>query len=61
MVHKSLSLTLGQSFEHIILYTYNGAAIFFPEPSLYMEYGTMMLYSSVMTATNRNWNRLESV
>ena len=29
MVHKSLSLTLGQSFEHITLYTYNGAAIFF--------------------------------
>ena len=28
MVHKSLSLTLGQSFEHITLYTYNGAAIF---------------------------------
>ena len=29
MVHKSLSLTLWQSFEHITLYTYNGAAIFF--------------------------------
>ena len=28
MVHKSLSQTLGQSFEHITLYTYNGAAIF---------------------------------
>ena len=27
MVHKSLLLTLGQSFEHITLYTYNGAAI----------------------------------
>ena len=27
MVHKSLSLTLGQSFEHITLYSYNGAAI----------------------------------
>ena len=29
MVYKSLWLTLGQSFEHITLYTYNGAAIFY--------------------------------
>ena len=29
MVHKSLWLSLGQSFEHVTLYTYNGTAIFF--------------------------------
>ena len=43
MVHKSLWLSLGQSFEHITLYTYNGAAIFFGAVPIY----GVLLYSII--------------
>ena len=44
MVQKSLSLTLGQSFEHITLYTYNGAAIFFGAIPIYGVLPYSMIY-----------------
>ena len=49
MVHKSLRLSLGQSFEHVTLYTYNGAAIFS---------GAIPIYGILPYSTIGNLHRL---
>ena len=47
---KLMSKYLGQSFEHITLYTYNGAAIFL-EPSVYtVLHNNYMLFSFINPA-----------
>ena len=51
MVHKSLWLSLGQSFEHITLYTYSGAAIFFGAIPIY----GVLLYSIIMCCLAIIW------
>ena len=43
---KAHNYHLGHSFEHIILYTFNVAAIYFSVPSLYMEYYHTPWYES---------------